>query len=265
MAASGIRRHLALKYTRRVDIFKPMNPHFHPLGQPGPEYGGFIGFLNKVPHGFRAPIAFGVIITYMYWFRSTMGPQKNGGRSIWNVQLPIHDDRVVDSEWDWRYRTQFDVLNFGHVYKAIHNDRLRKAGLLDDQGNFIGELPDYVKPGAPVPAIPQHPDDQAWVNFVLRVDKGIAEGWLPADFHHFNMDDYFWQLEELKEKGDEDGAVKLLAPFLLMGFGNMDRDMSNYSEIVQENGTPGLELWFRPSNAQFKRVLEEYLNENCKK
>ena len=51
-----------------------------------------------------------------------------------NVRIPIHDEVMVDAIWEKRFRTQYDIFRWGHIYYAMQEERLkeaRKEGLID--------------------------------------------------------------------------------------------------------------------------------------
>ena len=125
------RPHLLLEHRGYVFPHEKLDPRYHPLGQPGPRrfYGKFIA---AIPYGLRVPTMVMAYCFVCWHVRHWLYPY--GPRTTANVRIPIHDDDVLEAEWEMRFRKQEDIFRWGHIYYAMQERRLaeaRKEGLIE--------------------------------------------------------------------------------------------------------------------------------------
>mmetsp|Transcript_22463 Transcript_22463/g.27656 ORF Transcript_22463/g.27656 Transcript_22463/m.27656 type:complete len:146 (+) Transcript_22463:104-541(+) len=138
------RPHLRLLYSGTVDPKAPLDPRYHPLGQPGKPYKlyPFYKACLKVPYGLRVPVATVIYLTICWNARHWLYPY--GARTVLNVRIPIQSDEMVEAYWWDRFCKQIDVYRWGHIYYAMQEQRLaeaRKLGYLDENNEPTGKTP----------------------------------------------------------------------------------------------------------------------------
>merc|ERR1719158_1995752 len=116
----------------RVCPYKPLDPRFHPLGQPGvhgpASLPPYLRWMYKIPKPFRLPTILGCSLLLQYkvatWIFQWPPRDENG------VRIPTYHDKQFFHDQNYLYMKElYEPYAKKEIYRLISNEYLEAKGI----------------------------------------------------------------------------------------------------------------------------------------